>query len=590
MIMRDRTNSADSMHASEYNSYIPETTDDGMPIKKLFVCNLAKRTTYKDLLKEFSKYGNVQSCYLIRNQRKSNIAFITFETMESALRARDEIIQVHNKYLRVEPADSWHQPDSIGYQYYNNELKPVEKQPNEEYNQNLDEDDITKDSIQILNDDCLIHIFHQLSIVDRIRAERVCKRWRALIQESWSSIKKLDLLCKPYSLYYMVTSTTTLRKILLRCGKFLNEINLTETKFLLRPSTLTIVAKLCPNLTKIDLTALTVSSAGINALTSHCHNITKLSLRPATYNYLTYPADRPPSYNYDRDLQQLFQVNKKLRYIKIVNGQISGHCLLCLPVETMQEIVLDKCMHLQEKCLSQAFKKLQNLRSLTFINCCYVNSSFNIFKTISTHCTRLKTLKFLQDEDVHFIFNDSLQHIQLPNLEALTINRYTGWYTVDVNEFLSYMVSKCQQLTFLDITGCEYVTNDGIAAITTLPNLETLIMNYMYEVTDTGMRNMYNLKKLECRSCNFTDTTIIELLTYAPQLEFLDLTSCRKITNSTLKKAAAVTRSRTNNILLKIYVGDTSVNLSNFKEVSPFLQIVNLNEYLPKYSQKNIFA
>nr|XP_033331794.1 F-box protein SKIP2-like isoform X1 [Megalopta genalis]XP_033331795.1 F-box protein SKIP2-like isoform X1 [Megalopta genalis]XP_033331796.1 F-box protein SKIP2-like isoform X1 [Megalopta genalis] len=562
--------------APEYRS-TAETTNDGMPIKKLFVCNLAKRTTYRHLIKRFTKYGNVQNCFLMRNERKSNIAFVTFDTVESALSARDEIIQLHNKYLKVEPADSWHQPDSVPYRYYNNDgQKSDEEQSSEQYKENLDENDITKDSIQILNDDCLIHIFHQLPIVDRIRAERVCKRWRSLIQGSWNSIKKLDLLCKPYSLYHMVTSTTILRKILLRCGRYLTEINLSETKYLLRPSTLTIVAKLCPNLKNIDLTALTVCSAGIISLTNSCHNITKLSLRPATYNYLTNNVDRAPNYNYDRDLQKLFEVNKTLRYVKIVSGQISGNCLLYLPVETIEEIVLDKCMHLQEKCLSQVFEKLQNLTTLTFINCCYVNSSFNIFKTISTHCTRLKTLNFLQDEDVNFIFNDSLHTIQLPNLEALTINKYTGWYTVDVNEFLSYMVSKCRQLTFLNITGCECVTNVGIAAIATLPKLETLIMNYMYDVTDTSMHNMCNLKKLECRSCNFTDTTIIELLASAPQLELLDLTSCRKITNATLKEAAIVTVNRPDNILLKIFVGDTSVNLSNFKEVSPFLQIVNV--------------
>ncbi|XP_076277320.1 putative RNA-binding protein EEED8.10 [Lasioglossum baleicum] len=539
--------------------YISETTDDGMPIKKLFICNLAKRTTYKDLIKRFSTYGNVQSCFVIRNPRKSNVAFITFDTVESAVRARDEVIQLHNKYLRVEPADSWHQPDSIGYQYYNKDGQTSDKkQSNEQCYQNLVQSDITKDSIQILNDDCLIHIFHQLPIVDRIRIERVCKRWRALVQESWSSVKKLDLLCMPNSLYYLVTNTTILRKILLRCGRFLNEINLSQTKYLV-PSTSTVVAKLCPNLQKIDVTALTITSTGINSLTNHCHDITKLSLKPAPYNC-------------DRDLQNLFEVNLKLRYVKIVSGQISGNCLLYLPVETMEEIVLKKCTCLQEKCLSQVFEKLQNLRSLTIDRCYYPYVS--TLQAISTHCKNLKILNLLDaiEVDLLSVNDDIVQSIQLPNLETLTIN----CSTLVTNEFLSNVVSKCQQLTYVNIAGCKLVTSVGIAAIAALPKLETLIMNYLYQVSDTDMRNVCSLKKLECRGSNFTDTTMVELLASASQLELLDLTFCRGITNVTLKEAAAVTVNRTNNILLKIFVGETGVNLNDFKEVSPFLQIVNV--------------
>lgn len=70
---------------------------------------------------------------------------------------------------------------------------------------------------------------------------------------------------------------------------------------------------------------------------------------------------------------------------------------------------------------------------------------------------------------------------------------------------------------------------------------------------------------------------MINFLEYTPQLELLDLSGCRGITNETLKKAATVTVNRTNNTILKIFVGGTSVDLSTFDKVSPFLQIVNID-------------
>ncbi|CAD1468414.1 unnamed protein product, partial [Heterotrigona itama] len=73
------------------------------------------------------------------------------------------------------------------------------------------QDDI---SIQTLSDDCLMYIFLELPIVNRIR-KRVCKRWKALSQVCWRSIKELDLSWHKEK-----------RNICMRCVSYLNEINL----------------------------------------------------------------------------------------------------------------------------------------------------------------------------------------------------------------------------------------------------------------------------------------------------------------------------------------------------------------------------
>lgn len=78
---------------------------------------------------------------------------------------------LHNRNLRIEPADSWHQPGSIENQYYTKDWqKSDKKQLSEQSNEDFVESDI-KNTIQMLNDDCLMHIFLQLSIIERIRME-----------------------------------------------------------------------------------------------------------------------------------------------------------------------------------------------------------------------------------------------------------------------------------------------------------------------------------------------------------------------------------------------------------------------------------
>ncbi|EFN73898.1 hypothetical protein EAG_10002 [Camponotus floridanus] len=189
-----------------------EKTIDGVPIRKLFVDNLAERTTFRDLRNCFSIYGNIENCYLRRNQGRKNYAFVTFTKVEDAMAAMldgsRKQIRVHNRDLRVMAADSWHQPD-------------------------------------------------------------ICKRWRDLSQDSWRMMKTLDLSPSTWGFVETHTiCTATLRKILLKCGKFLTQINLSDTSNFLRQSTLTIVGKLCPNLTSIDVTALTICASGIDTLAS----------------------------------------------------------------------------------------------------------------------------------------------------------------------------------------------------------------------------------------------------------------------------------------------------------------------------------
>ena len=124
--------------------------------------------------------------------------------------------------------------------------------------------------------------------------------------------------------------TPTLRKVLLRCGQFLTHIDFSMYAEKLSKSTLTVVGRLCPNLQKIDVTALNVSPAGIKALAASCNNITDFNLGHC-------------SSACDNDLCQLFLKNKKLKRLKIEQNSITGKCLLNLPTDSIETISLSEC-------------------------------------------------------------------------------------------------------------------------------------------------------------------------------------------------------------------------------------------------------
>jgi len=174
-------------------------------------------------------------------------------------------------------------------------------------------------------------------------------------------IKTLDLSPSTWGFSYThLIHTALLRKILLKCGRFLTRIDLDEPLHYLSQSTLTIIGKLCPNLTCINITALTVCASGIRTLANNCKNITKFCLGPSTYSC-------------DNELKCLFRLNQNLECLVITRNNILGKSLLCLPERTMHTIILDRCDYLQDNHLSVV------TRSFSLTDFCY---SINIFGTL----------------------------------------------------------------------------------------------------------------------------------------------------------------------------------------------------------------
>ncbi|TGZ51837.1 putative RNA-binding protein EEED8.10, partial [Temnothorax longispinosus] len=534
----------------------------------------------------FSTYGHVHACrFVYRNQGINNCAFVTFtKAADAATRLhcaiyatrihrdqreirlclckpliivcrramRDGIekrITLHDRRLKVRPAYSWYQPDSADQtfmyatvgnnddydddgDYSTTETGETPQLSTEQYVHN---DRLTNDienvSIHMLNDHCLKHILQFLPIVHR--------RWRRVVNNSWHTTETLDLSPSTWGIAHTHTiPMVVLRKILLKCGKFLTRINLNDPNNCLTEDTLNVIGQLCPNLTNIDVTGLTsVAASDIRALAKHCRNITELHLGSVTSKC-------------DSELNRLFALNEKLRHLAITVNCISGKCLSFLPAQTMRTIILDRCYCLGDAHLSTALKNLKNLKHLAIVKCPRIAES--TFQVVGQYCKTLTTLELngnfplAQTTDMSY-FN------QLVDLQVLKIT-----HNPKVSDrFFIGLVQHCQQLTNVDITGCHYVTDVGLTAIASLARLDKLVVSYTRLLTDDGLKNVRGLKELECRRCLFSDRAVTTLIRSSPELRLLDIFGCRNITDSTLEVAKHVCSGRTNNVTLNVICGGT---------------------------------
>ncbi|XP_048515255.1 putative RNA-binding protein EEED8.10 [Athalia rosae] len=549
------------------------STEDGVPIRKLFIGNLAQRTTVKDLQNVFSKYGKLDGCFLKRNSGKSNYAFVTFSTVDDAMKARHDgnrkEIHLHNRDLRVMPADSWHQPDNVenqrsllitkGKAANNMETGSTDScsSPTKEL---IDDDS----PIQKLNDDCLMHMFLYLPISDRVRIERVCKRWYAVSQQSWQAVKRLDLKLSTWGFFsekgVQGVNTSVLRKVLLRCGRFLNHVDLSQSSNCpLRRSTLTNVGKYCPNLQSLDTRSLNISSSGVEKLTLNCGDIRKLIIGASTSSC-------------DNDLLKLFAKNTKLKYLMIAqNFLLNGKCLTWLPAQGIEEIHLVECNAITSCHFSNAIREFSTLTTLAIDKCVSLNDT--AIQAISCLGNSLRNLEITGYFPL--LTTAAMSDLaNLGNLERLNV----AWNPVVTNKFLIALATQRVPIKHIDITGCNAVSDEGLAALWSLHHLNKLVMSYMGLVTDDALAQMQQLKYLECRGCpGIQDEGVSTMILLCSQLEYLDVSGCDLISNEVLEVAIKETKARKNNTILKMIVGGTCATPEDLTEISPLLQIVNVD-------------
>ncbi|XP_032681321.1 F-box/LRR-repeat protein 2-like [Odontomachus brunneus] len=434
--------------------------------------------------------------------------------------------------------------------------------------------DFQNASINILNDDCLKHIFQFLPIVDKMRIERVCKRWRVLSKDSWYTMKEIDT-----SWIYEISDFLTyhrfaevilkkIEKMLPKYGKFITKLHLPH------PATMStlgynirefneklfkIVMKYCTNLTNINISITIIDEEDEQIFLCKCKKITRLTL----------------GVFYDLDEQKtFFQEFPQLNYLQIFcNDNFTGECISYLPAQTMRTLIVRCCSNIEDIIFSKGLAKLENLEHLE-ITCSTIGRK--MMRTISKYSEKLKILRINKHNS--WRSGAALRFTNLINLQTLKLT----YFPFSPKHFTE-IASNCQQITSLDISGSSFCDDTALRTIAALPKLEYLNISFVLGITDNGLKNLKNLKGLECSGCeNITDNGIHDILVFSPQLQLLDLSFCSRITNNIFEFAKVIRDNEPNKIVLKIYISGTQIVLTDKHKVHPAIQLITFTElYVP---------
>ncbi|XP_011500466.1 PREDICTED: F-box/LRR-repeat protein 13-like [Ceratosolen solmsi marchali] len=428
---------------------------------------------------------------------------------------------------------------------------------------NVDNETFSKNSegIHKLNNDCIRSIFQYLSIVDRIRIERVCKRWQIISRTSWYDIKDLnfdnELWGFKKSSFIEKINYRIFKKVLNRCGQFLISIEFYDYNSRLGPNVLNIVARFCPNLQYLYASDLTVSPWSIKNLANSCCKIRLFSIGNCTDKC-------------DKELSALFKRNADLNQLNVYwNNKITGKCLSKLNSESIETIIFFDCPSI----LLRHFNVVKNFQNLKVLVMDHFHDSYSFFNNNNTmdnigSCSEKLRILTLSSCPLYTTSLDKIAN--LTSLECLDLSCNDS---VD-DDVLIMIGANCKLLKTVDLSDCNAVTNMGLSHIVSLPLLKSLLIEYLNNISDEVFTRMPNLIHMDCSYCsNVRNTGLATLIELSENIEYLNLSNCKNISNELLEAAVISTKKRKNNTVLKMYLGQTDIDISKVRNTSPYLKL-----------------
>ncbi|XP_053612111.1 uncharacterized protein LOC128676154 [Plodia interpunctella] len=561
---------------------VPTHTEDGIPIRKLYVSNLPPKTTRMELFGIFAQYGFIKSCWLRMGDKgpyrapAPTYAFVTFSNPEDAHKAlqapsHEKILRGRN--LRISPADSWHQPleDAEGKVIWKNradrrgnnnnngqqEVLPESSSDNGEASNsevNVNEEETTEDEpsyniLDILNRDCLNHILTFVPIRDLIRSERVSKRWQCMVQEYLDSIRLFKTSWwqqQPRRL-----TTAVLRHVLSRLGASLTRLHIDHPWSALNDRTAHTVGKFCPNLEELKIVSM--HTKNWNPLIYGCKQLKSLTFLNCTK--LT-----------DSSLVHLVKDNSSIESLTVANNtHVTGLFLTGSNPLKLSSLSFHNCYSLQGTVLTTAIDTLPHLTTLK-LDVCPV-AMWKIIPLILNKLPKLEELSLSEYSSVELCVWPHVNEAfceSLANLKELkSINLSRNIYVS--NAVLKAIGAHCSKLESLDVSSCNSrksfphpgVGDEGILAICKgCPALRALDVSYLAGVSPAGARaltRLSQLTRLRARALSALSAGVVALcLHHCHHLEDVDVCGCDNITEHLISAAVEALRARPRKLRLRL--------------------------------------
>ncbi|XP_044019907.1 uncharacterized protein LOC122860248 isoform X2 [Aphidius gifuensis] len=390
------------------------------------------------------------------------------------------------------------------------------KKKNEIYYENHDHS-----IIDCVNDDCLAEIFMYVPAWERPKIALVCQKWKRVLNYSWGSSKKLQLTHWEQAEYpnclkkYPTPDEklSFLNSLLYKCGRYL---------------------------TQLDLTAYGYSDI-VPVINEHCPNLVKLRLR----------------FVFDYDKMLFWDVFSRLSKLKVLAVIFQYHVkhhskllYLIIALESLANTLTDLTLFNwqgDDPCSTPntlpfsipcefplstlgVLRRQKALKRFEF-------GGIEMFPKLEKYLRNNRTLEVISYD--HYINKDVIEPNELMSITTLDLLRYK------VSDDRLYTIANTmKQLTKLKIN-CEWITNDGVVAISKMNNLTFLcFFGYNDSIDSSSIILLKNLIYLMLPfSKKINDDLATKVLENSPKIEklFVPHTS---VTVEFIKKAAEISRNR----------------------------------------------
>lgn len=469
-------------------------TEDDVAVRTLYVAgSKSQRLTKEEVEAYFTKnFGAVENTR-IYDKKEHSYMFVTLANYEDAHRALGK--KYHSlptrRRLIVRAADSWHQPK--------NDIAQNTENSNDAggyvYDPNIP-------SLDVLNDDCLLHLFDFLNIIDLLKIHKLSNRYNAVVDTYSKKFTTFDFDRIPGApeLTLMIA-----RDILIFLGPIVKNLCINGDEFKQGQNRLLdIAARKCQVLESLEIDGFQLRK----------ENLRKIA--PLFKNLQTFITGSDTRFS--EDISVCFEQANNLKHVEIFgNYDITGRCLTKL--RNLETLSLNNCGNIQPKFFVQALELNRTLKKLQVQRCDKLNNI--VVQTI------VRDLKELQDLSISNSYNDMTNFAELGNCTKLTHLSVEFHSFATIDPFLQNLVNK-NQLEHLAYMGSASVRAQTVQLISQLTNLKHLEMSYNTIVTDEDILTLRSLTKLEHfaipGAAMVSPESILSVLNACPNLKFLDVT------------------------------------------------------------------
>ena len=352
-------------------------------------------------------------------------------------------------------------------------------------------------TLEKLNDDCLIHIFEFLNKKEKLRIERVSKRWNTLSKLSWSKIntiaidpnKKFDgsffperkrivytnYLIKIFNLSSLYLKKLTL--ILYNARKYLNIYELLEnilktcihvTHLSIKEDVIKIVTEeYLNNFFKQASDLSYISMKGVIVYGNCFMNLKSLKIKELTMHWCEFE-------NFHIIITFIMNL-KNLNYLNIKDEMdIVGRISLALyhsNCDQLKEISISLCEY-RSLSLFYTFEFFHKQKDLRVLKLKSVSIDEKLMKLTPKNIEKID-FKFIKEQDNYIILK------YLPNFQSIKIFKCTFEYITD-EQFKLFSKSININVENIDISFIDILSSNPVTHFSRLQKLEFFSINNEY--------------------------------------------------------------------------------------------------------------